>query len=121
MKRIGNLWPRVTSFENLLEASRRASAGKRTRGDVAAFQLNLETEMFQLQRELEGGAYQPGPYRSFLIDDPKPKMIHSGSTSLVNVSFPAGRCEQIAQFSIREAACPYLLAETRQNQVDTGL
>src|SRR5271166_1974753 len=75
MKRVGRLWPEIVSFSNIVEAAEKAAAGKRTRPDVAAFLLNLEVEVLQLQRELAGGGYAPGPYRTFSIKDPKPRMI----------------------------------------------
>lgn len=75
MRRAGNLWPRVTSFANLLAAATAAARGKRKRPDVAAFLLNLEPELIRLRRELADGAYQPGPYRTFTIHEPKPRLI----------------------------------------------
>jgi len=75
MKRTGNLWPSIVSFENLVAATHAAAAGKRRRPDVAAFNLNLEAELLQLRRELTSGSYVPGPYRTFTIQDPKPRHI----------------------------------------------
>ncbi len=62
MKRIGNLWPELTSFANLLAAAEGAAVGKRKRPDVAAFRMNLESELVQLRRELLDGSYCPGPW-----------------------------------------------------------
>jgi retron-type reverse transcriptase len=42
---------------------------------VAAFNLNLEWELLKLQRELSSGSYRPGPYRTFMVSDPKPRHI----------------------------------------------
>ena len=67
MRRLGGLWDRVTAFENLLEAYRKARLGKRTRPSVATFALNLEGELLALQRELREGSYRPGAYRLFTI------------------------------------------------------
>lgn len=75
MKRIGGLWPQITAFENLLLAWRKARRGKRSRPEVAAFGLNLERELLQLQRELLDGSYAPGPYRQFTIYERKPRVI----------------------------------------------
>ncbi len=75
MKRTGNLWTSLTSWDNLVEASRRAALGKKTRADVAAFLCGLESELAGLRHELLAGAYQPGPYRVFLIREPKPREI----------------------------------------------
>ena len=56
VRRLGGLWGRVTAFENLLEAYRKARLGKRTRPSVARFALNLENELLALQRALRDGA-----------------------------------------------------------------
>jgi retron-type reverse transcriptase len=75
MKRVGNLWPQVTSFENLLLASRKAQRGKRFRDNVLEFNYNLEPELIQLQTELQTQTYQPGEYRTFEIEKPKYRLI----------------------------------------------
>jgi RNA-directed DNA polymerase len=75
MKRLGGIWPRLVSFENLLVAYRKARRGKRGRPGVAEFGLDLERELISLQRDLKGGSYQPGEYRLFTIYDRKPRVI----------------------------------------------
>jgi RNA-directed DNA polymerase len=75
VKREGGLWETVVSFENLHEAARRASLGKRKRPDVAAFLMNQETELVALRRELAPGEYRPGPYREFLVHEAKRRLI----------------------------------------------
>jgi retron-type reverse transcriptase len=75
MKRAGNLWPGLVSFDNLLGAAKDAARGKRSRPDVAWFLLNLEPELLRLQRELRSGEYRPGPYRTFQVREPKPRLI----------------------------------------------
>jgi retron-type reverse transcriptase len=75
MKRIGNLWPQVTSWENLLASALAAARGKRKRPDVARFLFDLEPNVCALQRELLAGDWKPGDYRTFWIRDPKPRMI----------------------------------------------
>jgi retron-type reverse transcriptase len=75
MKSHTSLWPRVTSFENLHEAFRRARLGKRARPDVAEFEFDLERNLFQLQRELLDGSYRPGGYRNFMVHDPTVRKI----------------------------------------------
>ncbi|MEP0921231.1 RNA-directed DNA polymerase [Leptolyngbya sp. ST-U4] len=75
MKRYGNLWSQVVSFENLLQASRQAQRGKRYRPNVLEFNYNLEQELFRLQSELHQKTYTPGGYRTFRIRDPKSRLI----------------------------------------------
>jgi retron-type reverse transcriptase len=75
MKRHGSLWPQVVSFGNLLCAARLARRGKRNRPNVAAFEMNLERELCVVQEELISKRYRPGPYRSFIIHEPKERQI----------------------------------------------
>jgi len=70
-----NLYPEVGSFENLLLASRKAHRGKRYRPCTLAFNFQLEDELLRLREELLDGSYRPGPYRDFLVQDSKPRMI----------------------------------------------
>ena len=75
MKRVGGLWPELTSFANLLAAAEAAASCKRGRWDVAAFRMNQEWELMRLQRELLDGSYAPGDYHEFKVLDPKPRVI----------------------------------------------
>ena len=75
MKRHGDLWPQIIDFANLELAVRQAQRGKRYRENVLAFNYNLETELLALHDELVSKSYQPGPYRTFHIVEPKKRMI----------------------------------------------
>jgi retron-type reverse transcriptase len=75
MKRHGNLWQEVISFENLLRAAAKACKGKRFRPPVAAFHFQLEKELWQLHEELANKTYQPGAYRTFYLYQPKKRLI----------------------------------------------
>ncbi|MGK7950765.1 MAG: reverse transcriptase domain-containing protein [Xenococcaceae cyanobacterium] len=75
MKRYGNLWQEIISFENILLAARKAQKGKRFRPNVLAFNDNLEQELHQLHTELSAKTYCPGKYKTFEIIDPKPRII----------------------------------------------
>ena len=70
-----HLYPRITSFPNLLAAFRKASKGKRYRAEVLVFGAKLEEELFRLQWELESFTYAPGPYRQFLVHEPKRRLV----------------------------------------------
>lgn len=75
MRRVGGLFERIVAFENLLAAERRAARGKRDRTAVQRFEFHLERELIQLQDELRGGRYQPGPFVTFEVQDPKRRAI----------------------------------------------
>jgi len=75
MKRYGNLWEKVLSWDNLVLAARKAQRGKRDRGAVRLFAFNLEPELLRLQAELEDGSYRPGRFSSHWIYRPKRRLI----------------------------------------------
>lgn len=75
MKRYGNLWDKITAFDNLLAAARQAEKGKRYRDNVLKFNDKLETNLIELQQELVEKTYQPGRYRTFYVMEPKRRQI----------------------------------------------
>ncbi|TAK53074.1 MAG: RNA-directed DNA polymerase [Gammaproteobacteria bacterium] len=75
MKRLANLWPQVTSFDNLYRAYRLARRGKRNRPDIIAFSLDLEAQLLQLRALLLSGEYRPGRYRQFTVYERKLRVI----------------------------------------------
>ena len=75
MKRYGNLWDGMISFENLLLAAHAAARGKRFKPGVARFLFDLERQLLRLHEELAGKTYRPGPYRTFTIYEGKTRQI----------------------------------------------
>ena len=70
-----NLFSRIASLENLYLAARKARKGKRYREQVLKFNFSLEKEIMLLREELLSRTYHPGPYRTFLVTDSKPREI----------------------------------------------
>ena len=75
MRRIGDLFDDVVSYSNLYRAYRKALLGARRNEEQAHFYYNLEKELVTLRRELVEETYNPGPYRYFMIFDPKEREI----------------------------------------------
>ncbi|MBI2920756.1 MAG: RNA-directed DNA polymerase [Planctomycetes bacterium] len=75
MNRVGGLFDRIWSFENLWEAARRARRGKRYRAAALEFDFNLEHELLRLEQVLAAGSWRPGPFREFRIFEPKERLI----------------------------------------------
>jgi RNA-directed DNA polymerase len=73
-----NLYPQVYDWDNLLLAYRKASKGKRGNPAVAAFEYHLEDNLIRLREELVTKVYQPSPYHSFYIHEPKRRLISAG-------------------------------------------
>ena len=66
-------------MENLLNAWREFSRGKRGKKDVQEFALRLMENIFALHRDLANLNYTHGGYQEFRISDPKPRAIHKAS------------------------------------------
>lgn len=79
MKVYGNLFESITSTEALFNAWNAFKQGKRNKPDIAAFERNLEQEVFKLSDNLRRKTYSHGPYRGFWIRDPKVRRIHKAS------------------------------------------
>lgn len=75
MKRFGNLFERICTFKNFVEAFYKARKGKGNAPNVVAFEVDLEHHLFTLLEELKNGEYSPGGYNTFMIYDPKVRMI----------------------------------------------
>lgn len=75
MKRFGGLYERVYAFPNLVRAAQQAQRGKRHKPNVARFNFHLERELLALRDELQAKTWQPGPYMSFFIYEPKKRLI----------------------------------------------
>ena len=75
MRRAGDLWRHVVSFDALLRAARRASLGKRSNRSVAGVLERAEPECLALERALEDGTWRPSPCYRFEISDPKVRTI----------------------------------------------
>ena len=77
MKRVGCLFRALTSFSSLRRAARQAARGKRHQDSVAGFLVDVEKEIESLQQDLRQRRYQPGPYNSFEVNDPKRRAINA--------------------------------------------
>ena len=75
MRRHGYFWETLVSFENLYAAARKARRGKRAKAAVERFEFDLERNLAELRQLLLERTYRPGPFHSFTISDPKPRLI----------------------------------------------
>ena len=75
MKTYRRLYPQVYAWENLELAYCKARKGKRARKPAAAFEFDRERNLTELEEELRHKTYRPGPYDSFVIHEPKRRLI----------------------------------------------
>lgn len=75
MKRYGNLWEQLISFENIISAFRKAVKGKGYKPCTLYFIKDFEHNILKLQHALISKTYKPGAYTTFFIFEPKKRMI----------------------------------------------
>ena len=70
---------KLVSLNNLFRSWKEFKRDKSNRLDVLKFENNLEDNIFSLHRDLQSGSYRHGPYKTFFINDPKPRKINKAS------------------------------------------
>jgi len=76
-KKNKRIYQQIYDFNNLFRASRLARLGKRNRPDVCEFEYDLEHRLLDIQLCLKEQTYRFSPYKSFLLKDPKERLIYS--------------------------------------------
>lgn len=77
MRRAINLFQKVTSFDALLKATERAkkACAPSPPLDALLFYVERERECLKLREVLINQSYEPGIYRTFMLFEPKPRLI----------------------------------------------
>jgi retron-type reverse transcriptase len=75
MKRIGNLYGKICSLENLRMADAIAREGKKDQYGVILHDRNREENILELREALLKKEFSTSPYKQFKIHDPKPRDI----------------------------------------------
>jgi len=69
------MYEKISAFDNLLFAFKKAKKGKTKRRYVKRFQRNLKENLLKLQEELINQTYQPCKLKTFILQDPKTRKI----------------------------------------------
>ncbi len=75
MKRHGNLFDQVISLDNLRAADETARKGKLRSYGVKLHDKNREANILALHEQLKAGTYKPSAYTTFIIHEPKERVI----------------------------------------------
>lgn len=75
VKRIGNLYQHLYTTGNLVLSLRKALRGKRDKPSVRAFLDNCRGNLRILQQKLAQCTWEPGVYNTFIIHEPKRRII----------------------------------------------
>lgn len=76
MKRIGNLYERVISLENLRLADEKARKGKLRSYGVMIHDKNRDANLLALHESLKNGTFKTSKYHIFTIYEPKERLIY---------------------------------------------
>lgn len=77
MKRVGNLYEQIISFENLKLADKRARRGKKKQYGVIKYLKNKEQNLLNLHETLKNKTFTTSEYNVFKISDGKEREIYS--------------------------------------------
>lgn len=69
------MFAQVYDYQNLYDAYLKARRQKRYRSEVLKFSYSLEENLIQIQNELIWKTYNVGPYRPFIVFEPKKRQI----------------------------------------------
>lgn len=76
MKRHGNLFDKITSYENLYLAYTKASKGKHWQNTVKSFEENLDANLRLIQTDLVNKTFTTSPYSMMKVYEPKERSIY---------------------------------------------
>ena len=77
MKRAGGLFARAFTLESLHQGYLDARKGKRATHACYQFERHLGAHLGALHAALQDGSYQPLPYNTFQVFEPKPRLIYA--------------------------------------------
>jgi len=69
--------PRIATWDNVLLAHYKAHAGKGRPHRRASSVIAADDTINAITEELADGGWKPGPYQSFVVHDPKRRVIHA--------------------------------------------
>lgn len=76
MNKLSPLYRKICSMQNLWQAAHRTLLeGRRFKNEGAKFKLQYEKHLLQIHTELATQTYTPGVYKSFVIFEPKQRIV----------------------------------------------
>lgn len=76
MKRIGNLYQKICSIDNLIAADIKARKGKKNQYGIQLFDKNKEKNLRELCQVLHWKMYRTSEYTKFTIFEPKERVVY---------------------------------------------
>lgn len=76
MKRIGNLYQKIISIDNLIEADKKAQKGKSKQYGVILHNKNKEINILELHKDLKNKTFKTSKYDVFKVYEPKEREVY---------------------------------------------
>jgi RNA-directed DNA polymerase len=76
MRKETNVIERIADFDNLLNAARLSSKGKRYHSEVLSYQQNIGENLLTLERRFLNDEYVTGPYHEHYVFVPQWRLVH---------------------------------------------
>ena len=76
MKRHGNLWQQIISYDNLYLAYTKARLGRRHLASVKRFEKDVEGNLKKLQQSLINHTFDTSRYNTRIVYEPKQRVIY---------------------------------------------
>ena len=70
-------YEKINDFQNLFKAHTVARRSKRTTREVIEFEMNLAENLTEISDALKNGTYEMSGYYSFMVHDPKDRVIRA--------------------------------------------
>lgn len=77
MKRIGYLFEKAFTRENIYQAYLDASKGKHRKRGCFNFEKHLASNLDRIYEQIHNGTYKPREYHMFMVYEPKPRVIYA--------------------------------------------
>ena len=68
---------KIFTFENIYNAHKKSRNSKQHKGEVIRFEINLSVNISNLVKAIQSKKYKLGNYKSFMIYDPKERLIEA--------------------------------------------
>lgn len=75
MKRLNNIYEKICAIENIKAADVKARKGKAKQRGIQNFDKNKEANLTAIQQELINQTYKTSSYTTFIIKEPKERLI----------------------------------------------
>lgn len=77
IKRSKNIYDRAITYENIYAMWKIIKRTCKNRKEVFLFSLNLNTNIYYIYYVLKNKIYKPQAYKTFMIFEPKPRLVMS--------------------------------------------